>query len=240
MRHLNGVYTQAFNKHHRLVGHLFQGRFKAILVDAEPYLLTLLRYVELNPVRAQIVSRVQDWPWSSYAAMTGAEAPPPWFQVDCVHAQLLQRPPRSASDHARAAQAYASWVADGDPKAMFWVDHLRQQIYLGGEDFVARMQALAEAPRLRVAEVASAQRRSGDLRHPLAFWLAQCGGDRAEALRLAYQEPGCTLEDFAQQIGLSAVRVGQLVLRAEQRLGAAADDSARAPIHASYRPISES
>ena len=55
MRHLNGVYTQAFNRRHGLAGHLFQGRFKAILVDSDAYLLELARYIVLNPVRAKMV-----------------------------------------------------------------------------------------------------------------------------------------------------------------------------------------
>ena len=68
MRHLNGVYTQAFNRRHGLVGHLFQGRFKAILVDQESYLLALCRYVARNPVAAALVARPGDWAWSSCQA----------------------------------------------------------------------------------------------------------------------------------------------------------------------------
>jgi REP element-mobilizing transposase RayT len=55
VRYLNGVYTQRFNRRHRRVGHLFQGRFKAIVVEKEAYLLELCRYVVLNPVRAEVV-----------------------------------------------------------------------------------------------------------------------------------------------------------------------------------------
>src|SRR5687767_13788050 len=62
MRQLNGVYTQRFNRRHERVGHLFQGRFKAILVERDSYLLELCRYVVLNPVRAGMVKRVQDYP----------------------------------------------------------------------------------------------------------------------------------------------------------------------------------
>ena len=61
MRHVNGVYTQAFNQRHGLVGHLFQGRFKAILVDRDAYLLALCRYVERNPVAAGVVAEAGDW-----------------------------------------------------------------------------------------------------------------------------------------------------------------------------------
>jgi len=76
MRQLNGVYTQSINRRHRLVGHLFQGRFKAILVERDAYLLELARYVVLNPVRAAMVSQAGDWPWSSYRAMVGQEPAP--------------------------------------------------------------------------------------------------------------------------------------------------------------------
>ncbi|WP_459874236.1 transposase, partial [Endothiovibrio diazotrophicus] len=66
MRQLNGVYTQAFNRMHDRVGHVFQGRYKAILVQKESYLLELARYIVLNPVRARMVRSAKDWPWSSY------------------------------------------------------------------------------------------------------------------------------------------------------------------------------
>jgi len=65
MRQLNGVYTQTFNRTHRRVGHVFQGRYRAVVVEKDAYLLELMRYVVLNPVRAGIVSDAADWPWSS-------------------------------------------------------------------------------------------------------------------------------------------------------------------------------
>ena len=68
MRQLNGQYTQGFNRRHNLAGHLFQGRYKAILVQKEAYLLELSRYVVLNPVRAGMVKRPEEWPWSSVSA----------------------------------------------------------------------------------------------------------------------------------------------------------------------------
>lgn len=68
MRQLNGVYTLRFNRRHGRVGHVFQGRYKAILIERDAYLLELARYVVLNPVRARMVVGPQDWSWSSYAA----------------------------------------------------------------------------------------------------------------------------------------------------------------------------
>ena len=71
MRQLNGVFTQKSNRRHGRVGHVFQGRYKAVLVQKECYLLELGRYVVLNPIRAGMVSDMLDWKWSSYLAMVG-------------------------------------------------------------------------------------------------------------------------------------------------------------------------
>ena len=72
MRQLNGVYTQRFNRRHRKPGHVFQGRYKAIVVEKESYLLELCRYVVLNPVRAKAVETPEAWNWSSYRATAGS------------------------------------------------------------------------------------------------------------------------------------------------------------------------
>jgi len=69
MRQLNGVYTQAYNRRHGRAGHVFQGRYKGILVERDSHLLELQRNVVLNPVRAHMVKRVEDWAWNSYHAM---------------------------------------------------------------------------------------------------------------------------------------------------------------------------
>jgi len=106
MRQLNGVYTQSSNRRHRRVGHLFQGRFKAILVDSDAYLLELARYVVLNPVRAGMVTNPVDWPWSSYRASLGQEPAPPWFAEDGLLAMFAKR-------RSLAQQHYAQFVAKG-------------------------------------------------------------------------------------------------------------------------------
>ena len=71
MQHLNSVYAQWWNRRHRRVGHVFQGRFKAQLIQRDGYFLEACRYVVLNPVRGRLVEKVEDWPWSSYAACAG-------------------------------------------------------------------------------------------------------------------------------------------------------------------------
>ena len=93
MRQVNGIYTQRYNRHHKRVGHLLQGRFKAILVDRDNYLLELCRYVVLNPVRAKMVKRLQDYRWSSYRATAGLERAPWWLTCDWILSQFGgQRP----------------------------------------------------------------------------------------------------------------------------------------------------
>ena len=82
MKRLNGVYTQKFNWRHNRVGHLFQGRYKSIVVDRESYLLELSRYVVLNPVRAKFAKKAEDWLWSSYRATAGLAEAPDWIEVE--------------------------------------------------------------------------------------------------------------------------------------------------------------
>ena len=65
IRRLNSVYAQWWNTRHGLVGHVFQGRFKDQIVDEDAYMLTLSRYVAMNPVRAGLATSPEDWPWGS-------------------------------------------------------------------------------------------------------------------------------------------------------------------------------
>jgi putative transposase len=135
MRHLNGVYTQSFNRRHGLVGHLFKGRFKAILVDRDAYLLALCRYVERNPVAARLVRAVDDWPWSSYAANVGTAPAADWLDVDGLYRMMLKREPRGPADRHRAAARYADLVANTSAPSP-WGEDLRRQVFLGDEAFV--------------------------------------------------------------------------------------------------------
>jgi putative transposase len=76
MRHINGAYTTYFNVKRKRSGHLFQGRYKAILVDADSYAAELSRYIHLNPIRVGLAERSEDYPWSSYRSYIGQSPPP--------------------------------------------------------------------------------------------------------------------------------------------------------------------
>ena len=84
MRHINGAYTTYFNVKRKRAGHLFQGRYKAILVEADEYALELSRYIHLNPVRAGMVTRPEEYRWSSYNSYIGQGGAPPWPQIETI------------------------------------------------------------------------------------------------------------------------------------------------------------
>ena len=84
MRHINGAYTIYFNIKRKRAGHLFQGRFKAILVEADEYATELSRYIHLNPVRAGIVARPEEYQWSSYRKYIGQGKTPEWLKTDFI------------------------------------------------------------------------------------------------------------------------------------------------------------
>jgi putative transposase len=134
MRHVNGVYTQTYNRRHGKVGHLFQGRFNAILVDADAYFLDVCRYVDMNPVRAGLVRRPEQWPWSSYRAHTGRVQAPQWLHSAELHRRIAPRAPRR-----EGPWGYARFVAE-DRGVNLWDAALAGRIYLGGEAFVKRMR----------------------------------------------------------------------------------------------------
>ena len=84
MRHLNGLYTQFFNRSERKDGPLFRGRYKAILVDAQSYWLQLFRYIHRNPLEAKICKSLSQYRWSSYRAYIGVEKAPDWLTTDYI------------------------------------------------------------------------------------------------------------------------------------------------------------
>jgi putative transposase len=211
MRHINGVYTQTYNRQHGKSGHLFQGRFKAILVDGNAYLLEVCRYVDLNPVRARMVRHPSNWKWSSYAAHTGHEVAPAWLDTNAVHGYLLGHDVRRLRDKALAAARYDVLVAQGKDVKL-WDSALRQQIYLGDEAFVARMQDLAEPSKMTSLAVPRVQRQRKA--KPLEGYFRK-NSNRDEAIALAYREGRYPMTAIAREVGLSVSRVSKIIAQIE-------------------------
>ena len=210
MQHLNGVYTQAYNRRHRKVGHLFQGRFKGILVDEHAYMLEICRYVDLNPVRARIVRNPGKWPWSSYGAHTGQIPSPVWLDTPAVHGYLLGRNAATAADRRKAALRYAALVAAGKGVKL-WDEALAGQIFLGGPEFVERMQALVELDPAAEKDIPRQQRRAPV--KPIEYYVKQSGG-RDAGICEAVNDGQHSMTDIANALGLSVSRVSRIVGKA--------------------------
>jgi len=84
MQRLNGSYAQGFNARHRLVGHVFEGRYTSVAVTGDAHLRELIRYISLNPVRAGACRHPGDWFWSSYSALVGMTTAPDFLACDEV------------------------------------------------------------------------------------------------------------------------------------------------------------
>ena len=106
MRHLNSIYTQRFNRRHANVGHLFQGRFKAMVIDSEEYLLEAARYVMLNPIRAKMTDDLKNWGWSSYRATAGLTKAPDFLYTDALLDRFSKR-------RSKAQKLFAEYVQQG-------------------------------------------------------------------------------------------------------------------------------
>lgn len=191
MRQLNGIYTQAVNRCHGRVGHLFQGRYKAILVEKQAHLLELCRYVVLNPVRARPHKRVGAWPWSSYRATAGLAPGPAFLTVDWVLGQFGQR-------RRRAQGLYRAFVREGLSRKPW--QQLTGQIYLGSEAFIARHTKEVE----RIAEIPRAQWRPV---RPSLEAIFRKRGERG--IDVAYREYGYRLQEIAGYLGVHYATVSR-------------------------------
>ena len=199
MQHLNGMYTRKFNVAHGRVGHVFQGRYKAILVDADEYMMELARYIVLNPVRAKMVVRPEDWPWSSYVAMGNRRVAPDWLEVNGMLAYF-------GENRRSAVLAYRRFVMAGIGQDSPW-SQLKGQIYLGDEQFLEAMQDRLDG-RVDSVEVPRTQRRPKA--KSLEYYDRNSSSDK-DAMRMAYASGGLTLQAIAAYFGVHYSTVSRAV-----------------------------
>jgi putative transposase len=204
MRQLNGIYSQKFNRRHAQVGHAFQGRYKAILVQKESYLLELSRYIVLNPVRAGITSSPQEWPWSSYNMMVAQASTPRWLNRAWLLAQF-------DVDPATAVAGYREFVHAGIGKQSP-LAAVSSQLLLGDDDFC--LDHATHAREANLFEVARPQRRISALSLPQYDRLY---GDRDEAIARAYWSTAFTMTEIGHHFGLGRQSVSRAVARFEMR-----------------------
>ncbi|MDI7259504.1 MAG: transposase [Thermodesulfobacteriota bacterium] len=134
MHGVNGGYTNYFNRKHGRVGHLFQGRYRAILVEKDRYLLSLSRYVHLNPVRAGLVRKPEEYPWSSYRGYIWKEQEEDWMEYGWVLSQFGEH-------RKRAEWKYKTYVEEGlRREAENPFKDVYAQVALGREEFIERIK----------------------------------------------------------------------------------------------------
>jgi len=193
---LNGMYTQRFNRAHNRVGHVFQGRFKSIVVDKESYLLELSRYVVLNPVRAGMVEDAGSWMWSSYRAMTGACVCPKFLDDSFLLAQF-------GKTKSKARLSYICFVRDGMGSKPW--DMLNGPDILGDDDFRSALQSQVKGHDIDIPK------RKQVLRHLPLVEIAESKDDRGAWMREAYCEHGYTMQAIAEFAGLHHSTVSRLI-----------------------------
>lgn len=208
MRYLNGVYTQRMNRKYGKMGHLFQGRYKAILIDREGYLLELCRYVVLNPIRAHLVKKPEGWRWSSYRATAGFEDSPQFLTTDWILGQFGER-------RKRAQSLYRMFVMEGIAKESPWRD-LKGQIFLGDKTFIEKLRTPGSSD---LKEIPSPQRYAS--RPTLQEWfLTERVGDRVlrnKAIYSAYVDYGYRLKEIAEYLRVHYATVSRTVKAVESK-----------------------
>ena len=205
MRQLNGVYTQARNKRRNKTGHLFQGRYKAILIQKDSHLLEVCRYVVLNPVRAKMVEKPEDWKWSSYRATAGKAPPHSCLTTDWILGQFSRT-------RAKAAKEYRQFVHWGIGKTIW--NEVKGQTLLGEDDFV---DSLSDHLRRHkdIPEIPKCQRYAN--RPPLDKLLSESiiMNKRKRDMKIAeaVEKHGYTQRAIADHLGMHFTYVSQIVKR---------------------------
>ncbi len=202
LRQLNGVYTQGFNRMHGSVGHIFQGRYKAILVERESYLLALCRYVLNNPVHSGLVRRADQWKWSSFKATAGEIEPPPFLKVDWLLSQF-------GRSKKQAHANFREYVLDSREEDFSW-DMLSEQIILGKDDFKEKVEECARKQGVG-REIPGMQRH---LHRPMLQEIfsgvdAKNRGMRTSLIGKAYLEEGYTMVEIADYLGIHYATVSR-------------------------------
>lgn len=195
MRHLNGVYAQRFNRRHGRCGHLFQARYRSILVEKDAYLLVVCRYIALNPVTAGVVDRPERYRWSSYRATAGLESAPAFLTTEWILSQF-------ATGRPEGQAAFRAFVAAAADELVVAGERVGTDEFLGME--LGQPETLPEVPRAQL------QPR----RRPLPDILAT----EPAPILSAYHEHGYRLHEIAAHLGRHYSTISRALRREEELL----------------------
>ena len=205
MRHINGVYTQTFNRTHQHVGYLFHGRYKAILVEKDSYLLEVIRFVLLSPVRAGMTKTAGQYPWSSYRAMISKTTTLDWLERDWILGHYGER-------LTTAQKQFIKFIQNGANQSPIW-EQLRRQFYLGDEQFVGRLQSRTGLGE-DLSEISRARRQR--VGKPLSYYSTRYNY-RNDAIYAAYKNGVYTQKEIASYFEMHYSTVSKIVKKCEEK-----------------------
>lgn len=203
MRQLNGVYTQLTNRYHGKVGHVFQGRYKAILVQKENYLLELARYIVLNPVRARMVREAKDWPWSSYRQTAGILGDDSLLTTEWLLSVFSKK-------RGTAQKKYIKFVSQGKNQPSPW-ESLQNQVFLGDKAYVSQIMSNIDQDK-DLSEIPTSQRKE---KAKELQWYEQQAASRNDAIKRSYESGGYTMKEIGAYYNLHYSRVSRIIRRAK-------------------------
>jgi len=204
MKRLNSRYCITFNKKHRRVGHVLQGRYESVVVQKETYLLELCRYIVLNPVRAFMVEKPEEWKWSSYLATAGKEKPQSFLTTDWILAHFGKR-------SKTACENYINFVYDGIEKDGPW-DKVEGGIFLGDPDFIKETRSWMGEEELSL-EIPRIQRKATrpTLNELFPEHIITNKGKRDQQVLEAFQKHLYTQREIAEHLNLHPAYLSQII-----------------------------
>lgn len=204
MKQINGIYTQRFNRRHHRVGHVFQGRFKSIVVDKNAYLKKLCRYIVLNPVRAGMVDEPGKYPWSSFKATAGKTKTPDFLSTDWILSQFAETRPRAQAEYRRFVQA---GIQEDSP----WKE-LKGQCLLGGKELIEKLSPyLRQQSALKEIRIVDRKVHRPDLAALFSGLNRANKALRNQAMHKAHFEHGYQQNEIADHLGLHYTTVSNII-----------------------------
>lgn len=208
MQYINGSYTTYVNTKRQRVGHLFQGRYKAILIDADAYAQELSRYIHLNPVRAGIVSKPVDYQWSSYLYYSGKKDAPKWLTIDFVLGYFDERTTVGQRKYAEFVEAMIGQRYESPLKATIassilgskdFVEKIKAK-YLRDRDMSRNLPSLTELRKRTVKEI---------VKETEAVWRRNERLQKVAGVYLCHRYSGLRLKEIGAYFGIGESAVSQ-------------------------------
>lgn len=206
MGQLNGAYTQIFNKRHKRAGHLFQGRYKAILIQKDSHLLEASRYVVLNPVRAKIVNHPKQYTWSSYNAIAGNRKAEEFLTIDWLLSQFGQ--------NKRNSQIYYKEFVLAGIEGESIYKKVKNQVILGDDNFIEKIKKYVKGNE-QLKEVSRKQRYIGkpDLKTIFTESILQDKNKRNKRIAEIIYKWGYSQKEISDYLGIHYSAISKILSR---------------------------